>query len=190
MTYTEAIKWLETPDKSLPKADPSAFAELMARLGDPQDRLRFIHVTGSNGKGSICAMLAAVLREAGYRTGLYTSPHLSVYNERCAVGGEMITDEDLVKFAGAVKEAAGGLPYSFGLFYKMTAAAFLYFAAMHCDIVVLEVGRGGKRDCTNIIKTAELCVIGAISLEHTEVLGNTLQAIAESSFRAALAGAL
>ena len=177
MTYEEAVKWLETADKDRPKADREIFAGLMARLGDPQDKLRFIHVTGSNGKGSICAMLAGILEKSGYRTGLYTSPHLSVYNERCCVNGEMIPDADLARLAGTVKAAADSMGFSYGLFYKMTAAAFLWFAEQRCDIVVLEVGRGGRRDCTNIIKNTELCVIGAVSLEHTEVLGNTIREI-------------
>ena len=156
MTYEETIQWLETADKRFPKGDLKAFAALMARLGDPQDKLRFIHVTGSNGKGSICAMLDGILRESGYRTGLYTSPHLSVYNERCQTDGKMIPDETLALLAGRVKAAAESLGCSFGLFYKMTAVAFLWFAAEHCDIVVLEVGRGGRRDCTNIVKNTVL----------------------------------
>ncbi len=179
MTYEEAVKWLETPDKRYPKADQASFAGLMAELGDPQDKLRFIHVTGSNGKGSICAMLAKILTASGYRTGLYTSPHLSVYNERCCTDGAMIPDDDLARLAERVKKAAEEMQISLGLFYKMTAMAFLYFYEQHCDPVVLEVGRGGRRDCTNIIKNTELCVIGAVSLEHTEVLGSTLSEIAE-----------
>ena len=178
MTYDETIGWLETPDKRFRKADKEDFSVLMKSLGSPQDKLRFIHVTGSNGKGSICVMLAAVLQQAGYKTGLYTSPHLSVYNERCRVDGEGILDEDLARLASAVRRETEKLELSLGLFYKMTALSLLYFAEKKCDIVVLEVGRGGKRDCTNIITTTELAVIGSISLEHTEVLGSTLAEIA------------
>ena len=178
MTYEESIKWLETPDNRFRKADKDAFAVLMKALGDPQDELRFVHVTGSNGKGSICAMLAEILRRSGYRTGLYTSPHLSVYNERCRVDGEDIPDADLARLASAVREKAEEMELSLGLFYKMTALSLLYFAERKCGIVVLEVGRGGRRDCTNIVTTTELSIIGSVSLEHTEVLGSTLAEIA------------
>ena len=178
MTYDEAVNWLETPDKRFRKADKEAFSVLMEKLGDPQDTLRFIHVTGSNGKGSICVMLAEILQKAGYRTGLYTSPHLSVYNERCRVNGRDIPDADLARLADKVKKEAERQELSLGLFYKMTAVAFLYFAEKECSIVVLEVGRGGRRDCTNIVKTTELSIIGSISLEHTEVLGSTIAEIA------------
>ena len=179
MNYEESIKWLETPDKRSGKADKQDFAVLMKSLGDPQDRLRFVHVTGSNGKGSTCAMLAEILRCSGYRTGLYTSPHLSVYNERCRIDGVCISDEDLVRLAEAVRRETDKMEVSFGLFYKMTALSFLYFAERQCDAVVMEVGRGGRRDCTNIVRTTELAVIGSVSLEHTEVLGNTLAGIAD-----------
>ena len=151
---------------------------LMKALGDPQDKLRFVHVTGSNGKGSICAMLAEMLRQSGYRTGLYTSPHLSVYNERCRVDGENIPDDDLARLASVVRNKTEEMELSLGLFYKMTALSLLYFAEQSCDIVVLEVGRGGRRDCTNIVTTTELSIIGSVSLEHTEVLGSTLSEIA------------
>ena len=178
MTYEESIKWLEMPDKRFRKADKEDFTLLMKTLGDPQDKLRFVHVTGSNGKGSVCTLLAEILRRSGYRTGLYTSPHLSVYNERCRIDGEDIPDEDLARLATAVRCEAEKLELSLGLFYKMTALSFLYFAGQKCDIVVLEVGRGGRRDCTNIVTTTELAVIGSVSLEHTEVLGKTVREIA------------
>lgn len=178
MTYEESIRWLETPDKRFRKADKEDFTVLMKALGDPQDELRFVHVTGSNGKGSICTMLAAILSCSGYRTGQYTSPHLSVYNERCRIDGKDIPDDDLARLASAVRTEAEKLELSLGLFYKMTALSLLYYAAQQCDIVVLEVGRGGRRDCTNIITTTELAVIGSVSLEHTEVLGKTEAEIA------------
>jgi len=139
MTYEESIKWLEMPDKRFRKADKEDFTLLMKTLGDPQDKLRFVHVTGSNGKGSVCTLLAEILRRSGYRTGLYTSPHLSVYNERCRIDGEDIPDEDLARLASAVRCEAEKLELSLGLFYKMTALSFLYFAGQKCDIVVLEV---------------------------------------------------
>lgn len=179
MDYRELVTWLETPGTGKPRAQLEEFRSLMKLLGDPQDRLRFVHVTGSNGKGSICAMMAGILQEAGYRTALYTSPHLSVYNERCLVNGEMIPDGDFFRLAERVRALTEPSAFSWGMFYKMTAIGLLYFAEQRCDIVVLEVGRGGSRDCTNLVEHTDLALIGHIGLEHTEVLGDTLAKIAD-----------
>lgn len=178
MEYSEIVNWLEHARPGKDRADLAKFRELMAKLGDPQEKLRFIHVTGSNGKGSVCTMLAEILKRAGYRTGLYTSPHMSVYNERCRVNGENIPDADFARLAETVWDEAQQMDCSWGLFYKMTAVALLYFAEQHCDVVVLEVGRGGRRDCTNLVTRTELAVINNIGLEHTEYLGDTLGKIA------------
>lgn len=148
------------------------------RLGDPQDSLKFVHVAGTNGKGSTAAMLEAILREAGYRTGLYTSPHLLRFNERMRVNGEEITDAELIELCEELVpyvEAAEEKPTEFEL---VTALAFLYFKKQGCDIVVLEVGLGGRLDATNTISTCELAVITNIDFDHTDVLGDTLTKIA------------
>ncbi len=152
--------------------------DLMHRLGNPQDELHFIHVAGTNGKGSACAMLSSILTTAGYRTGMYTSPHLVRVNERFRIDGVDISDENLISIAAQVKLAVDEMEEKPTEFEIITAMAFLYFRQQNCDIVVLEVGLGGRLDATNVITTSILSVIMNIGLEHTAVLGDTLQDIA------------
>jgi dihydrofolate synthase/folylpolyglutamate synthase len=152
--------------------------DLMFSLGNPQEELRFVHVAGSNGKGSVCAMLSSILTATGYRTGLYTSPHLLRVNERIKIDGADISDEDLIRTAEQVKAAVEQMDDKPTEFEVITAMAFLFFRQQKCDIVVLEVGLGGRLDATNVIPVPELAVIMNIGLEHTEVLGDTLQEIA------------
>ncbi len=156
--------------------------ELLARVGNPHRKVKSIHIAGSKGKGSVAAMIAAVLTKAGYRTGLFTSPHLITFNERIRIDGEMIPDgtvadltERLKPEVTAVNEAAhyGRLT----TFEVITALGFLYFAEKQCDLQVIEVGLGGRLDATNVINP-EVAAITSISLEHTDVLGNTLALIA------------
>lgn len=153
-------------------------------LGNPQDKLKFIHLAGTNGKGSTATMLASVLQQAGYRTGLYTSPYLVTFHERIRVNGTMICDDDLSRLFDRVQAAAATLQLPenehIGEFEFVTAIAFLYFLEQHCDIVVLETGLGGSYDATNIISPPEAAVITSISLDHTTVLGNTVQQIAQT----------
>jgi len=152
--------------------------DLMHRLGNPQDELHFIHVAGTNGKGSACAMLSSILTTAGYRTGMYTSPHLVRVNERFRIDGVDISDESLISIAAQVKLAVDEMEEKPTEFEIITAIAFLYFRQQNCDIVVLEVGLGGRLDATNVITTSILSVIMNIGLEHTAVLGDTLGKIA------------
>lgn len=151
---------------------------LLGALGNPERTLKFVHITGSNGKGSTAAMLSSILTAAGYRTGLFTSPHLYRFNERFRVNGKAISDEALARITERVLSAAeqfGEHPTEFEL---MTAIGFLWFAEEKCDIVVLEVGLGGRLDSTNVIPAPEVAVITNIGLEHTELLGHTLAEIA------------
>lgn len=150
--------------------------ELFARLGNPQAGQNFIHVAGTNGKGSTCAMLAEILQCAGYKTGLFTSPHLDHYEERIRINGEEISSEDWNRLKKEVTEKAEGLDTV--EFDIMTAMAFLYFKKKACDIVVLEVGLGGRFDATNVIEKPLVSVIASIGLEHTELLGDTISQIA------------
>ena len=150
---------------------------LMARLGDPQRRLRCVHIAGTNGKGSCAAMVDAMLRAAGYRTGLYTSPDLIGPWERIKVDGVDITLDAFAAVTARVKAACSGLEEP-SFFEKMTAAAFVYFAERQCDYVVLEVGLGGRLDATNVIETPAVSVIMPVGLDHTAVLGDTVAAIA------------
>lgn len=151
---------------------------LLDALGCPERALKFVHITGSNGKGSTAAMLASILTAAGYRTGLFTSPHLYRFNERFQLDGAPIPDAALASVTDRVLAAAETLPEHPTEFELMTAIGFLWFAEAHCDIVVLEVGLGGRLDSTNVIPAPEAAVITNIALEHTALLGDTLAAIA------------
>ena len=152
--------------------------ELLDKLGRPQDGLKFVHIAGTNGKGSCAAMLASVFRAAGYRTGLYTSPYLFRFHERMQVNGEPIGDEDLAALVTRIQPLADAMADHPTEFELITAAALMWFAEQHCDIVVLEVGLGGRLDATNVIGAPEAAVIMNIGLDHTQILGDTLEKIA------------
>ena len=151
----------------------------MEKLGNPQERLKFIHVAGTNGKGSVCAMTARILQCAGFLTGLFTSPVISDYREQFQVNGEMISKEDFSRLAETVKRACEQMDDPPSEFEKAVALAFLYFNEQHCDFVVLEVGLGGTDDATNVIGTPEVAAIVNIDFDHMGFLGNTLAEIAE-----------
>ena len=180
MTKEEAVAYIEAYGWSKTRLGLGRTRELLRKLGDPQKTLKFIHVTGSNGKGSTCAMLDAILRGAGYRTGLYTSPYLQEFCERIRVDGENIPGDDLARVTERVRAAAEAMDDHPSQFELVTAAAMLYFAERACDIVVLEVGMGGELDSTNVIDCPEVAVITNIGLEHTEYLGGTLEKIART----------
>lgn len=156
--------------------------ELLDRMGRPQDRLKFVHVAGTNGKGSVCAYLERILREAGYRTGLFTSPYIVEFAERIRVNGGNIPSEKLADVTWFVRGHAEAMAAETGEhpteFELMTAVAFEHFAREGCDIVVCEVGLGGRLDSTNVIEAPEVCVITRLGLDHTVLLGNTLAEIA------------
>jgi dihydrofolate synthase/folylpolyglutamate synthase len=149
--------------------------ELCKLLGNPQDKFKSVHVGGTNGKGSTSHMLAAILQQAGYKTGLYTSPHLRDFRERIRVNGQMVPESFVVEFVEQMKGAISSLEPSF--FELTVAMAFHYFALEQVDIAIIEVGLGGRLDSTNII-TPELSVITNISYDHMHILGNTLPEIA------------
>ena len=152
--------------------------ELLRRLGDPQNGLRYVHVAGSNGKGSMCAMLSAILTACGYKTGMYTSPQLLRLNERYRINGQEIEDDVLAAVADKVRSVAVTMEDVPTEFEITTAMMFEYFHQQCCDIVVLEVGMGGRLDATNVIPAPEVAVIGTIALEHTRELGDTMEKIA------------
>lgn len=178
MTYEEAIEYIETKTWSTTRLGLERTTELLERLGDPQKKLRFIHVAGSNGKGSTCSMLESALRQAGYRTGLYTSPHLMSFCERFQINGEWIRPEALAAVTEQVREQAEQMEDHPSQFEISTAIAMLHFLSEQCDIVILEVGMGGELDSTNVIPAPEVAVITNIGLEHTEYLGDSLEKIA------------
>ena len=152
--------------------------QLMSQLGNPQDGLKFVHIAGSNGKGSAATMLSSVLKEAGFKTGLFTSPHLIKYNERIKINGKDISNEDYESLTEKVCAEAVLMEDAPTEFEIITAMALLYFYEQKCDMVVLETGLGGRLDATNVISNSEVSMIMNIGLEHTEYLGDTLEKIA------------
>ena len=182
MNYKEARVYLDEVSKYGSVLGLESMRELLRRLGDPQNELKFIHISGTNGKGSVLAYLSTILSGAGYRTGRYISPTLFSYRERIQVDGEYIEKESLARHVTAIAAAAeemqkAGLP-SPTAFEMETALAFLYFKEKRCDIVTLEVGCGGLLDATNVITTTVMEVIASISMDHTDLLGDTLAKIA------------
>jgi len=152
--------------------------ELLEGLGNPEERLRFVHVAGTNGKGSTAACISSVLKKAGYTTGLYTSPHLVSVNERMQVNGVCITDDELVCITEEIRPIADVMKDSPTEFELITAIAMVFFRYKRCDIVVLEVGMGGRLDSTNIIATPDAAVITAIGYDHVSELGPEISDIA------------
>ena len=152
--------------------------ELLSKMGNPEKKLKFVHIAGTNGKGSTAAMTASILQQAGYRVGLYTSPYIYRFHERMQVNGVQISDEDLCAVTEYVKPFADSMAESPTEFELVCCIAFEYFLRQNCDIVVLEVGMGGSWDATNVIECPEVAVITNIGLDHTDVLGSTLEEIA------------
>lgn len=182
MNYTEARTFIDNVSMRGSELGLTAISNLLSRLGNPQDDLKFVHVAGTNGKGSVLAYLASVLSEAGYRVGRYISPTLFSYRERIQINGTYISREDFAVLAGEVESAMKQMEEQ-GLnlptvFEVETAISFLYFRKMKCDLVLLEVGMGGRLDATNVIKTPVLTVLTSISMDHMEFLGNSLGEIA------------
>ena len=181
MTYNEALAFIHGIQRFGSKLGLERISALLERMGNPQNKLRFIHVAGTNGKGSTCTMLSHILVQAGYKTGLYISPFVLDFRERIQLNNQMIVQEDLAACTELAKAhwdemaAAGEPPTEFEV---LVAVAMEYFVRQECDIVVLEVGMGGRFDATNIIGTPLCSVITSISIDHTEYLGDTLQKIA------------
>lgn len=172
LAYIDGVSWLGS------RPGLSRVAALLEKLGDPQKDLKFVHIAGTNGKGSCAAMTASILKAAGYRTGLFTSPYLFRFNERMQINGEPIADEALAELVTRIRPLADAMEDHPTEFELMTAAALLWYRQERCDIVVLEVGLGGRFDATNIIEAPEAAVIMNIGLDHTKVLGDTVEQIA------------
>ncbi|MBQ7715837.1 MAG: bifunctional folylpolyglutamate synthase/dihydrofolate synthase [Clostridia bacterium] len=173
MKYKEAVDFIESVSWKGSVPGLSRITELCRLLGDPQDKLRFIHVAGTNGKGSVCAMLSSILASSGYKTGLFTSPHLIDYTERFKLDGADISKRTFSRIAEIVKEKAQIMEDAPTEFEILTAMAFVYFSKAGADIVVLECGMGGRLDATNVIPSPLVSVITNIALDHTGVLGDT-----------------
>jgi dihydrofolate synthase/folylpolyglutamate synthase len=174
-SFDEAVAFLYGLQKSGMKFGLRNIRALLRRLGNPEKTFRSVHIAGSNGKGSTAAMIAAVLSAAGYKTGLYTSPHLVSFRERIRINGRPIAPSDVVRLTGMLRREVSRRKVTF--FETVTALAFKYFEERKIDIAVIETGLGGRLDATNVVRP-ELSVITNISREHTEILGNTLGKIA------------
>ena len=178
MNYEECLEYIHGVSWVFCKPGLERIGELCERLGNPQNELKFVHVAGTNGKGSFCSMLSSVLAAEGYKVGLYTSPYITVFNERMRINGENISNDELVRLTELVKPIAEQMSDKPTEFELITALAFEYFRSNGCDIVVLEAGMGGRLDSTNIIENSLLSVITGIALDHTAFLGDTVEKIA------------
>lgn len=182
MTYEEARKYLEDCNQYAGELTLEPLKEMLNRLGNPQDKLSFVHIAGTNGKGSVLAYISTVLKEAGCRVGRYISPTIFSYRERIQVNEAYISRADLIRLTERIREV-GNQMLSEGLshptmFEAETALAFLYFAEQKCDLVVLETGMGGRMDATNVIRNTVAAVLASISMDHMGFLGDTLSEIA------------
>lgn len=178
MNYDEAMAFIHKTQNFGSRLGLERMRELCALLGDPQERLKFIHVAGTNGKGSTVTMIACALEDAGYTVGKYTSPYVYDFRERIEVNGAMIGKDELAALTERVAAACGKMEDHPTEFETVTAIAFLYYLERKCDFVVLEVGLGGRLDATNVISAPVCSVICSISLDHTHILGDTVEKIA------------
>lgn len=172
--YQQTLDWLQTLKWFGIQPGLKRISAAMEKLGNPQSKLKIIHVTGTNGKGSVCAMLSAILQKAGYRVGMFTSPPLTDLRERFQINGERMGKEDVVSIASILRETEIELTF----FEFMTAMAFAYFEENVVDYAIMEVGMGGRFDATNIVAKPLATVITSLSLDHTDWLGDTLDKIA------------
>ena len=181
MTYTQAIDYIMSRRKFQKSNGLERIERLLQLLGDPHKELKFIHVVGTNGKGSVSTAMSYILKSAGYKTGLFTSPYIVEFGERIQINNTYISHDDIATLIAIIKEKTD-LMESEDLyptvFEVTTALALLYFAKEECDIVILEAGIGGEHDSTNVIPSPLECVFMSISLDHTEMLGGTIKEIA------------
>lgn len=177
-TYNDAVKLLTSVGKFHISLGLDRMFKIMDLLGNPQDKLNCIHVAGTNGKGSVCAILSSILTCAGQKVGLYTSPHIFKYTERIQICGNPIADDDFVKYVFEISDLADKNNIDLTEFEVLTAVMFKYFYDNDVDVVVLETGLGGRFDATNIIKRNLCSIITHVDFDHTERLGNTIDEIA------------
>ena len=178
MNYEESLEYIHSINWTFCKPGLERISALCEALGHPEHDLKFVHVAGTNGKGSFCCMLESVLRAAGYKTGLYTSPYIKEFGERMRVCGENIPKDTLAQITSYVRPIADAMADKPTEFEIITAIAFEYFRREGCEIVVLEAGMGGRLDSTNVIRNPLLSVITGIALDHTAFLGDTVEKIA------------
>ena len=182
MDYKESLKYIEETHKFGIRLGLDNMSKLLELLGNPQDKLNVIHVAGTNGKGSTCSFISSILKECGYKVGLYTSPYLETFTERIRINGENIPEEDVARIVTLIREKIEQMVsegYSYPTEFEIvTTMAFYYYCEQEVDFVALEVGLGGRYDATNIIKKSDVSVITSISLDHVGILGDTVAKIA------------
>ena len=178
MTYENALEYIHQIPRFVRPLGNANLEKLLNVLGNPHYNLKYIHIAGTNGKGSTAAMLAQILKHSGYRVGLFTSPFIEVFNERIQINNINILDEELAKYTELVKNAMEDNNAQISEFAFICVIAFLYFRDNDCDYVVLETGMGGRLDATNIIEKSEVSVLTSISLDHMQFLGNKIEEIA------------
>ncbi len=172
LEYIHSVSW----KGSIPGL--SRIEKLLSLIGNPERTLKYVHIVGTNGKGSTAAIISSVMQTAGYTVGMYTSPFIITFNERMQVNGEMISDAELAEITEYIKPYAESMEDRPTEFELITAIAFIYFSRHNCDIVVLEAGMGGEFDATNVIPSPEVAVFTNIGLDHTDYLGDTVEKIA------------
>lgn len=180
MNYKQAMEYIHDAGWNRSMLGTERIKALLEQLGNPQDSMKYIHIAGTNGKGSTAAMLSSVLKQCGYKTGLYTSPYIFRFNERIQINNRMITNSDIARLTDIVRQKADMIYSHPTQFELITALAFLFFQEKQCDIVVLEVGMGGEFDATNVISASELDIITAIGMDHVKELGPEIQDIASA----------
>ncbi|MDD3400676.1 MAG: folate family ECF transporter S component [Eubacteriales bacterium] len=180
MSYEQTLKYIHTINWRGSKLGLTRISELLELLHNPQDKLKFVHVAGTNGKGSTSAMTASILQAQGYKVGLFVSPFVTDFNERMQINGQHISNDELSLLVSRIKPIAESMKVQPTEFELITATAFTYFYQNNCDIVVLEVGLGGELDSTNVISTPQVAVITAIGFDHTKILGDTIEKIASA----------
>ena len=178
MNYIEAIEYIHSIPKFIRPLGNENLGRLLDVMGNPHKKLKFVHVAGTNGKGSVCAMMAEILKRAGYKTGLFTSPFIVVFNERIQINNELIPDDELAQYVSEISGLMRENDAQVSEFAFIFAVAMKYFADMECDIVVLETGMGGRLDATNIIPPPEVAVLTEIGMDHMQYLGETVEEIA------------
>ncbi|WP_341877685.1 folylpolyglutamate synthase/dihydrofolate synthase family protein [Defluviitalea saccharophila] len=182
MNYNEVINYMNSIERFGSRPGLTRVQNLLKRLGNPEKNLKVIHVAGTNGKGSVCTMMSYILTQSGYDVGIYTSPHLESYNERMKINNKEITDDEFAsigeKIIKACQECVEDNEDHPTVFECITAMALLYFSEKSVDYVVLEVGLGGRYDATNVIESPLVSVITSISMDHMDVLGDSIESIA------------
>ncbi len=178
MDYNTALNYIYSLDRFGGAAGLQRITPVLEYFGNPQNKVKSVHIAGTNGKGSVAAMVSASLQVAGYKTGLYVSPFITEFCERIQINSQFIPKQSLATLVVMVKEACEKIGILLGQFEFITVVAFLYFESEKCDYMVLETGLGGRCDATNMVAKPEVCVITSVSLDHTAILGNNVSDIA------------